>query len=144
MYIYIRSMSEAQSKVYDKLTSHSEELVKHIMKLILFPLGPAAHWKGEIYSFVNSCPKLKGKNKLPSSKFIFNCLSVSNDILVNLMRQVLADESELSPSNISPSVLLQAAETYERWLADMLAQYGAVTRNEVYAELDSIIESTFD
>lgn len=144
MYIYIRSMSEAQNKIYDKLTDASDNIVEHIVKLILYPNAQEVnHWKREIFSFLWKVDKLKGKNKYPSEKFIYNALSTHTDNL-GVYLDVIQDEYSDTPQSISVETAERCVDEYMKWVASNLSVTGGLKSKEVYAKLDSIIESTFD
>lgn len=142
MYIYIRSMSEAQSKIYDKITAQSREIVKHIIKLILYPdCSYIDHWQHEIYSFLNYVPKLKSSNKLPKEKFISECLKVNNDCLDNCIWQVMDEEYELDAVSVDIQLIEEVVNNYQNWLAHELATKGAVAPRQVKAKLSELTRS---
>lgn len=143
MYIYIRSMSEAQSKIYDKLTDQSWKIDEHIIKLLLLPdCQEANHWKREIVRFVDHIDKLKGKNKYPDAKFIRKCLSTHNDMIDAILRQVSSNLHESNQRNISTDAALFAVEAYQNWLSNTLSQHGVIYYDEAYQVLDEIIAAT--
>lgn len=147
MYIYIRSMSEAQSKIYDRLTSHVDELDKHIIKLLLYPSSQyVSHWQHEIYSFVNIVHRLKSNNKLPTKKFIKQCLAVANDSISILIWQTQAEEDDLVPRevgvDISVSMISDILVAYQDWLAEQLSLNGAVIQQQVRSKLIELVNQT--
>lgn len=140
MYIYIRSMSEAQAEIRRSIVSHSCELVKHIIKLILYADSDCVHhWQSEIYSFLNTVQKLKGKNRWPSAKFIKEALSTWNDSLDTLTWQVIEEEDELVPLSASQEKISAVVNGYQDWLATQLATKGAISPKESRAELDKLV-----
>ena len=141
MYVYIRSMSEPQSKVYDKITAVSSQILQHLIRLIIYSNTTYEdHWKHEIWAMLHEVPKLKGKNKFPTSKFIFSCLEIYNDALDAQLRLTKSMESELTPSDISSKEILNKVINYQKWLAKMLSDEGTVTFNEVNDAIDSILK----
>ena len=140
MYIYIRSMSESQSRIYDKIADKAVSIDKHIIKLMLYPSAPECnHWKSEIYSFLNNVQKLKGSNKFPKAKLILKALTISNDMIDKLAWQVQCEEESLIPIHIEVDVLIRTIEAYQSWLASMLSSDGLVVPKDVYSKLDELI-----
>ena len=140
MYIYIRSMSEAQNKIYDRIASRSREINKHIIKLLLFPdCQYVDHWQHEIYAFVNDVPKLKHSNKFPKVKFLKDCLSVNNDCIDTAIWQVEDEEFNLMPISIDADILVKAICDYQDWLASELSTKGAVAQRQVKAKLNELM-----
>ena len=143
MYIYIRSMSEAQSRIYDKLTEISWKIDEHIVKLLLLPdCQEANRWKREIARFLDHIDKLKGKNKYPDAKFIKKCLSTHNDAIDALLYGVSGNLSETNQRLISEEDVLAALETYQNWLAVELSEHGAIRYFDAYQVLDDIVDRT--
>ena len=142
MYIYIRSMSEEQSRIYDKLTNASDKIVEHIVKLILYPDAQEYnHWKGEIFSFLWKVDKLKGKNKYPSEKFLYKALSTHTDnveVYLDVIKHMYKDQ----PRNISTELATECVDLYMSWLAVNFSSKGSVRPDDVYVKLDKIVEST--
>lgn len=140
MYIYIRSMSEAQSKVYDILTASSDQIIRHIAKIMLYPDSPYVdHWMHEIWSFLFRVDKLKGKNKWPKASFIQKSLSTHNDTIEVYIPLAIDDEDEATPTvDISTSELLQAVQSYIEWISLELSAHGYVRQNEVKEKLFEI------
>lgn len=140
MYIYIRSMSEAQSKIYDKLTDRSEQIDQHIIRILLFPDSRYVdHWMHEIWASLHTVDRLKGKNTWPKEKFIKKCLSTHNDIL-DVYTEVVKDiESSLIPNDVPAVCILYSIEAYQDWIARELSINGYVTQAAVKAKLSDII-----
>ena len=143
MYIYIRSMSEAQSKIYDKLTDASWRVDQHIVKLLLLPdCQEANHWKREIARFIDHTSKLQRTNKWPTAKFIKKCLSTHNDMVDVLLRQVSNSLKEANKRTISEEDVLRALNAYQDWLASQLSARGAIDYDDAYEVLDRIVDQT--
>ena len=72
MKIYIRGFAEMQREIERKLASHTDEIIEHIIKLVLMPGSSARnHWQGEIAGQLKSIDKLKNTKKFPSAKQIY-------------------------------------------------------------------------
>lgn len=140
MYIYIRGMSEYQSKIYDKLTDAADKIVEHIVKLALFPncIEEANHWKREIFSFLWKIDKLKGKNKYPSEKFIYNALSVHTDN-IEVYMDVISNDFKEAPSSVSVKSMTDCVDSYMHWAAHTLSATGRLQSSEIYAKLDELL-----
>lgn len=139
MYIYIRSMSEAQTEIYRDIRNASDQITMHILKLLLYPTSSYVdHWMHEIWSFLYIVKKLKGKNKWPEADFIKKAMSTGNDIIPQFMAVVMDEESELEPTWIDPDDALACIEAYQDWIAFELSSYGVVRQSDVKAKLKEI------
>ena len=139
MYIYIRSMSEAQSKIYDKLSSVANQIDMHIIKILLYPESPYVdHWMHEVWSFLNIVGKLKGSNKYPKSAFIKKSLSIYNDMIDALIQLVWDSESELTPADVPLSCIKHCLEDYQNWISSELSSHGFVKQSDVKSKLTEI------
>lgn len=139
MYIYIRSMSEAQSKIYDKVTAAASQIDMHIIKILSFPNSPYVdHWMHEIWAFLNLVGKLKGSNKFPKAVFIKRALSVYNDMLDSIIDIAQDDESGLIPIDVSLDEVKRCVTEYQSWLASELSAHGGVKQSDVKAKLKEI------
>ena len=132
-------MSEYKSRIYDTLVSASEQIDLHMIRLMLFPNSHYVdHWMHEIWSFLFKVDKLKGKNKYPTAKFIYDALSVHNDILGNYMKIVEDLEENLEPVDIAVSDVISAVVSYQKWIASELSQNGIVLQKDVKAKLHEL------
>lgn len=138
MKIYIRSMSEYQSKIYDNLVSASNQVNMHLIRLLLYPDSRFVdHWMHEIWSFLYRVDKLKGINKYPKAKFIRNALAVHNDTVENYIAVVKDLESELEPADVNIEDVIKLIEQYQAWIAEQLSKQGVVLQNDVKHALKS-------
>ena len=100
MYIYIRAMSEHQSKIYDNITSKVGQIDRHIIRLCLYPHATQVnHWKTEVMSFLCDIDKQKNTKKYPKKSFILKALQVKNDMIDALRYQVEHIEKDSSVIN---------------------------------------------
>lgn len=140
MKVYIRAFSSRRNEIRQELRNISKEIDKHIIKLLIYPNNSLVdHWKHEIWTFQNDIDRLKGTNKYPSSQFIFDALSVHNDIVGNLVLIVKETEYKLDSQDISEGAAAAALEEYQKWLADNLSKYGIVRHKDVENKLDEIM-----
>ena len=138
-------MSEAQSKVYDNIASHSAEMNKHIMKLLFYPDSQyVSHWQHEIYSFLNSVPKLKNNNKFPKVDLILKALSIYDDMIDAFIEPVQDEESELTPCNIPLPKIESAIQKYHNWIATELSSKGVVSQSAIRSKLTELVNSTLE
>ncbi len=140
MFRYIIAMSRSRQEIANKIADASTEIDMHIIKLLLYPnIRTCSHWKQEVVNFLYAVDRLKGSNKWPSEKFIYEYLSCHNDILSNYKMIVEEDYEELKPSDISIQSIEQAVVEYQRYLAHELSNNGIISRKFAYSKLDSIL-----
>lgn len=141
MFIYIKSMSEAQSRIYDNLTAVSKQIDMHIIRLLLYPDSKYVdHWMHEVWSFLFDIDTLKRKNTYPKASFIKKALSTHNDILGNYVKIVKSLESELTPQRIDLATVEYCVEEYQDWIAEQLSKYGYVEQKDVKEVLQDICD----
>ena len=139
MYIYIRSMSEAQTEIYRDIRDASDQITLHILKILMFPNSSYIdHWMHEIWSFLFRVKKLKGKNKFPKVAFIKDAMSTSNDMIPELMSVVLDLEPELEPIWVDSKEALACIKAYQDWAASELSAHGVIRQADVKAKLKEI------
>lgn len=139
MYIYIRAMSEYQSKIYDNITSKVGQIDRHIIRLVLYPHAQEVlHWKTEVMSFLCDIDKQKNTKKYPKKSFILKALQIKNDMLDALRYQVEHTETELSPIDVSNEQILDAVTEYQNWLATELSTRGVILPTEAYKVLSKV------
>lgn len=139
MYIYIRAMSESQSKVYDAVSSASTQIDMHIMKILFYPTSEYVdHWMHEIWSFLYFVPKLKGSNKFPKASLIKRGLSVYNDMLDSFIEIVQEAESNLVPEYVDVKRIQCCVSAYQDWLSENLSKHGTVKQSDVKSKLSEI------
>lgn len=141
MKMYIKAFSSRRNDIRQDLRNISKEIDKHIIKLLIYPDNPLIeHWKHEIWAFQNDIDRMKGAKRYPSSSFIFDALSVHNDIVGNLILIVKETEYKLEAQDISEGAAEAALEEYQKWLADNLSKYGVVRHKAVETKLDEIMQ----
>lgn len=139
MYIYIRSMSEAQTEIYRDIRNASDKITEHILKILMYPDSPYVdHWMHEIWAFLHIVKKLKGRNKWPKASFIKKALSTGNDMIPQFIMLVTDEESELDPIWVDSNDALKCIEQYQDWLASELSSSGIVVQSSVKSKLKEI------
>lgn len=139
MKIYVTAMSVPQNIVMNKLIDISSSLTDHLIKLYLFPTSQYTnHWRQEIFSFVNSIPKLKSTKRYPSSDFIFEHLSSYLDQCAEGIEFWINEYGSLVPERVDPIEAENLITEYIKWLASKLSENGRVSASEIYAKLTEL------
>lgn len=143
MFRMILGMSEYLKEIRRDLTPRGKQVLRHIIKLVLYPdVQEYEHWKKEIFNFISDVDKVKGKNKWPDAKFIYESISTQNDMIDVIIKQIKLMESEYTPRDVDDATVLKAVESYQNWLAASLSKQGAIDPNDAFALLDTIVERT--
>ena len=139
-------MSEYQKEIRRELAAKGKQVLRHVIRLVLYPDSQENynHWKQEIVAFISDVDKVKGKNKWPNKEFIKEAISTQNDMIDAVIRQVKLQENELRPRNVDSSVVLNAVEEYQDWLAGTLSRDGIIDPYEAFDVLDEIVDRTRD
>lgn len=141
MKLYIRGFSQYRDKIYDKLSDCSEQLDEHIIRLLLYPGNHyTEHWMHEVWAFLHTVDKLKGKNRYPKADFIYNALACHNDILHHFVKSVKTKESQYDPISISIENITDAVEEYQKWAANLLSSEGYIDYDDVQSKLNEIMK----
>lgn len=144
MYLYIRSMSESKNKIYSDIASASKQIDQHIIRLMLYPNSSYRdHWMHEIWTLLHDVDTLKSTHKFPKKSFIFNALSVHNDILKNYVKLVVSEEEDLEPSYIDLDDLLNVVESYQDWLSEKLSSEGVALQKDVKSKLIDLLHTSY-
>ena len=140
MKLYIRAMSEYQKEIRRELSAKGKQVLRHLICVILYPDAlEYNHWKDEIVGFIEDVDKVKGKNKWPKSKFIKDSISVQNDMIDAVIRQVNLKEREYTPRAVSTEEVLRGVEKYQDWLATELSANGIIDPYEAEDLIDAIV-----
>ena len=141
MFRYIVGMALDRKSIYDSLVDCGDQISKHIVKILMYPHATTIrHWEAEIYSFLHIVKRLKGSKKRPSSKFIAEALSTSNDILSEIVKVVADEEWQFEPVSIDLKRVESVVIEYQKWIAEQLSSKGYVTSSEVVSKLEELRE----
>lgn len=141
MRIYIRAMSEERQEIRRGLVNTSDQIVLHLVKLMLFSdTEYVHHWMQEIYAFLHRIKKVKGKNKFPDYKFIKEALSTNNDVIPSIISEAKTVEPELTPNTTSVSSIEAAVEFYIDWISTELSTGGYVELDDVVGILEEMLK----
>lgn len=149
MKIYIRGFAELQKEVERNLTSHTDEVIEHLLKLYLMPNHSANnHWKKEIASQIYKVDRLKNNKKFPSAKQIYNWTYDKKQDLItdvrwftkfcNMICKEYSVELEQFPGDFIGD-FDSICVSYFKWLAEELSDIGLVTSDEIYQKLDELL-----
>lgn len=133
----IFAMADTKSNIAAKLEGTTLQIVKHIIKIYLYPEHPAVnHWKTEVYGFLHTIPRIKRKNTFPTKEFILQeTIGVNRSVIPLWVENVVDDygESDRDESNV-----MAAIEDYYSMLAEELSYRGDISKQKVYAKLTEI------
>ena len=140
---YIFSMSMSRKDLASRLEETTIPLIEHLIKLYIYPnlSEYVSHWRQEVYEFLHSVSRIKGKNTFPSAKFILkNTLDINIDMIQILYEDVVDDYSSEhgTPSSISITTLISRIKEYYEWLSTTLSDRGRVSRSAVYQKLEEL------
>lgn len=140
--ITVSEMAENHKEVVKILRSSSvEELVKHIIKLVLFDSPQNKnHRKTEVYSNFHDLPLMKHNKRPPDERLIFDTIwNYFGDRLNYITDAVIREKSnEKIRHTISNKQIYAYVLAYIRWLSKELSIKTTVSKQEVYDKLDSL------
>lgn len=138
MKLYVRAMSTSKKDFKRRLHDISGELTEHLIKLYLYPNSQYAnHWRKEVWAFLHYVPKLKHNNKIPTSDFIFNGISIYLDQVESFLYMLMEEYSELSPERLDPDEATSLIEQYFENISIRLSKDSTISSSEC---IDILIE----
>lgn len=149
MKIYINAMAEQKKEIERSLSPKTDMIIEHMLYLCLAPnCTTVSHWMDEIYSFISKIDKLKGKNRFPSARMIYEWTYGKKQDLVKDTRwlSVMIEDAK-DKENITDDFDVQdvmndldaMCRFYFQWLSEELASVGAVSRKSVHQKLKALI-----
>ena len=139
MFKYIKAMAYDKQTIMNDLMNKSQPLTDHLIKLYLFPSTEyAAHWRHEVWSFLNRIPKMKSTGKLPSKDLIYSGISGYLDTSDNLMYLMMSEYDSSVPERTDIDELEAILADYFDWVSTKLSKDGVVVSKEVYKKLDEL------
>lgn len=155
MRLFVTEFAEKKLEIERKLSSHSEVIIEHLMKILVLPNHESVnHWKKEVFSHLHIIDNLKGSHKLPTAKQIMNwtyykhyewlqdrnCIKAFfNDLLYDYGIDDLNVGFSYYVDKIY-SVADNYCKEYFQWLADNLSKYKRISNQDIYAEIDKLTE----
>lgn len=137
-----------KDKIKNKLIDNTEPVIEHLLKLYLMPEHTSVnHWKQEIATFINKVGNLKGTNKFPKFKQIYDWTYGSyQDVITNpnyldkMIKTIIYDYDLEIDYYIEEVVenFNRICETYFTWLARELSEWGVISKIDIYKTLDMI------
>lgn len=149
MMIYINAMAEQKKEIERSLSPKTDMIIEHMLYLCLAPnCTTVSHWMDEIYSFISKIDKLKGKNRFPSARMIYEWTYGKKQDLVKDTRwlSVMIEDAK-DKENIADDFDVQdvmnyldaMCRFYFQWLSEELASVGAVSRKSVREKLKALM-----
>lgn len=140
--MYIYCFSRNKSEIEYNLHNKAEGVHEHLLRCFMYPNHESFnHWCNEIYSFISRIQKLKGSNKLPSARWIFNnTCKVVNDRTEQKVIHVIEQDYGPQESNYSAHQIAHMIELYFLWLSIQLSTVGVVSKSNVRNVILEILE----
>ena len=136
---YVYAMATDKKSVVSQISSVSEPVIEHLIKLYLFKDSEYQnHWRKEIWSFLHSVPKLKNTKKNPQVDLIRRALATYEDSVLELRRVVEDEYSSLFVSRSDNTELERLICAYLDWASEILSELGSITLSEVYSKLEEL------
>ena len=149
MKLFVTEFAENKKEIERSLKPLTEKIIEHLFKLYLLPNNESVkHWKKEIYSFIHSIDKLKGSNKRPTSKQIYEWTFgkkadiFDDDYYVEVMVDTIEYEYSTTIGKNVNSIkndMYVLCDNYFKWLSNELSVKGLISPQSVYAELDNLL-----
>lgn len=131
----IYAMSRRLRDIGDDLDNIGKPLILHLVKVVLYSDHASLnHWIDEIYGFLHTIDTYKGRNKAPSSKFIFDNLYAKNNSKY-LDRWINVVKEDYGNSDVSNYEVRKFVENYLTWISDELSTHLAVSKSAVRHKL---------
>lgn len=140
---YIFANAKYKDDIEDMIQDATPQIIEPLAQLYLFPgTEICGHWRKEVWNRIPTMPLLKGRNKLPSAKFIFkNSYELFQFDIDAIVQQALDHESDLTPDYERLANMYQfkkIVRTYFTWLSEYLSKHKVVNPTDVYNELNSL------
>lgn len=149
MKLFVTEFAENKKEIERSLKPLTEKIIEHLFKLYLLPNDESVkHWKKDIYSFIHSIDKLKGSNKRPTSKQIYEwTFGKKADIFDdNYYVEIMVDTIEyeynvIINENVDTvkNDMYKVCSNYFRWLSNELSIKGLISPQSVYKELNILL-----
>lgn len=146
---YIYGFADSRKDMERELSSHTLEIIEHLLKIYLMPEHESAyHWKKEIASQIYCVGKLKNTKKFPTAKQIYEWTYYKKQDLVTDKRWFaklvfgICEEYDielLEDSNDFMYDFDDVCVSYFQWLASELSDVGLLTKPEIIAKITELI-----
>lgn len=145
MYLYVRGFADNAKQIKIDLRGATKVVLNHLIEIWLYPnVVEQIKWKSEVAHALNDIPKLKGKHKYPSDKFIFkNSWDVYRDTINNRIEFVIQNIQE-TPIEFETSRVYDALEEYFVWISNRLSEKGLVAYPDIYTKIEKIRKEYFN
>ena len=150
MLLYIREFAEQKKEIERKLSDRTGEVMEHLLYLTLAPnCTTINHWMNEIFAFIHDVDKLRGKNKYPTFKQLYDwTYGKKRDTVVdqyNTMRNRIKNAEAIENLHCDytieeiTEIYDYVCNSYFTWLCQELSNYGVVAINDVKATIKKIL-----
>lgn len=137
----IFEMANSLKNIKDNLDNMSAVVLEHLAKLaILDSPQNKNHWRQEVYNFLHRTQKIKGTNKYPNSKIIFDSTWGRNgdsfeDVFIRL---ALTEYKDIPVKSYDIKNITENAKQYFKWLSEKLGENPVISSNEIYTKLNEL------
>jgi hypothetical protein len=148
--LYISEYAKAKNTMEQELQAKVDVILEHLIKLILMPDNETyKHWQGEIAGQLHTVHKLKGKNKYPTYKQLYDWTYIyALDEITDIMRLKMQIKNLEMDYNFNPTMnatqlsnkLNDVCICYFDWLCHELSEKGFVSNTQIYRKLDMLIQ----
>ena len=147
----IYELADNRGKIESSITNLSRPIVVHLIKIYLWrDTTYKNHWISELNGFLNSVPKLKGKNRYPKSKDLYRWLWTESrkenfsKTLYSVIDQVDMGEGEFKdlkrPDGVDIDKVKMFVEEYMMWISQELSVSGEIMLSEIRSKIDSLLK----
>lgn len=142
----ISPMAKPLSEVRREMYSFNSTRVEHLLKCFLFPNSQSFHhWCLELKTFPKEVPALKGRNRRPTSKQIFEWSWLADDRTPHSIEGYIDDINfegkypEVDLASIDLEAAFRFLEEYHIWLSEILSSKGEIRGSEIDAKLKELL-----
>ena len=142
-------MAEKISVILQDLRSERKKYIEHMIKIFMWrDTVWFTKWRKEIYGTYRDIQMIKGKNKYPESKDIYdNIFGNIEDTFDGRVKWYVDnleyDNEELSHRNVDESVAIQLhcfISEYTKFISDQLSTDGIVDRAEASDKMSELLD----
>lgn len=157
----IQEMADDLQSIKKDIKDSRLQLLTHLVKIYFWSdvTTDYNHWKGEVFSFLNHMPLIKGKNKYPNYKQLMNwgfqtSLESIRDQLSIYVKRAYNDENKpesikrrkgvkLEIPKYDENKLKQFMSEYINWLCEELSNplnKGVADEDKIYDRIDKLYD----
>ncbi len=143
---YLIEMPDSKRDIETDVRQSTGRINEHLLKCLLIQdtTHNLNHWSDEVYELLSDVPKMKGNNKLPSEKMLYNCtIGYFGDFLYERLDGYIEDISEQEHTDIvysNKQIIYDCIMSYYKWLIPILSHEGSVKQEEIKSEINKLIQ----